>query len=41
MEKINLKNLSDLEVRKEYQIKISKKFGALKNLSGSEDVNRA
>jgi len=41
MEKINLKKLSELEVRKEYQIKISKKFAALKNLNGSKDVNKA
>jgi len=41
MEKNNLKKLSELEVRKEYRIKLSKKFAALKNLSGSEDVNRA
>jgi len=41
MEKINLRKLSDLEVRKEYQIKVSKRFAALKNFSGSEDVNGA
>jgi hypothetical protein len=41
MEKMNLKKLSELEVRKEYQIKSSKRFAALKNLNGSEDVNRA
>jgi hypothetical protein len=33
--------LSELEVRKEYQIKISKRFAALENLNDSEDINRA
>jgi hypothetical protein len=41
MEKINLKKLSELEVRKEYQIKFSKRFAALKNLSCNEGVNKA
>jgi hypothetical protein len=41
MEKLNLKKLSALEVRKKYQIKFSKMFAALKNLSGSEDINMA
>jgi len=30
-----------LEVRKQYQVKISKSFAALENLSDSEDVNMA
>jgi ribosomal protein S25 len=30
-----------LEVRKRYQIKISKRFAALKNLNVSDDINRA
>ena len=33
--------LSKLEVRKQYQIKISNRFAALENLSDSEDINRA
>jgi hypothetical protein len=33
--------LSELEVRKQYQIKISKRFAALKNFNDSEDINRA
>jgi hypothetical protein len=41
MEKINLRKLSDLEVRKEYQIKVSKRSAALKNFIGSEGVNVA
>jgi hypothetical protein len=36
----SLRKLSELEVRKEYQIKISKKSTSLENLD-SEDVNRA
>jgi hypothetical protein len=38
VERFNLKKLSDLEVRKQYQIKISKKFEALENLYDSEDM---
>jgi len=37
----NLRNLNELEVRKQYQIKISKRFAVLKNLHDSEDINRA
>jgi len=37
----NLRNLSELEVRKQYQIKISNRFAALENLNDSEDINRA
>jgi hypothetical protein len=32
VERFNLKKLSELEVRKEYQIKISNRFAALENL---------
>jgi hypothetical protein len=32
VERFDLKKLSELEVRKEYQIKISNRFAALKNL---------
>jgi hypothetical protein len=35
-QRFNLKNLSELEVRKQYQIKISKRFAALENLNVSE-----
>jgi hypothetical protein len=31
--RFNLKKLNELEVRKEYQIEISKKFAALENLT--------
>jgi hypothetical protein len=40
-ERFNLKKLSELEVRKQYQLKISKRFAALGNLNVSEDINRA
>jgi len=33
--------LNELEVRKQYQIKISKSFAALEILSDSEDTNKA
>ena len=36
-----LRNLSKLEVTKEYQIKISKRFAPLENINDSEDINRA
>ena len=41
VEGFNLRKLNELEFRKEYQIKISKRFAALGNLSDSEDINRA
>jgi hypothetical protein len=41
VERFNLKKLSELEVRKEYQLKISNRFTALGNLNVSEDINRA
>ena len=37
----NLMKLSDLEVRKQYQIKISNRFAALENLNVNKDINRA
>jgi hypothetical protein len=41
VERFNLKKLSELEVREQYQIKISNWFTALENLNVSEDINRA
>jgi hypothetical protein len=41
VEIFNLKKLSELEVGKECQNKISKSFTALENLKASEDINRA
>jgi len=37
----NLRKLNRLEVRKQYQIKISKMFAALENLSYNKEMNRA
>ena len=39
-DRFNLRNLNELEVRKQYQIEISNKFAALENLRDSEDMNR-
>jgi uncharacterized FlaG/YvyC family protein len=41
VERFNLKELSELEVKKEYQIEISNKFSASENLNESKDINRA
>ena len=41
VERFTLRKLSELEVRKHYQINISNMFAALKNLNDSEDINRA
>jgi hypothetical protein len=41
VERFNIKKLSELEVRKQYQLKISNSFSALENLNVSEDTNRA
>ena len=40
MELFNHRNLNQLEVRKQYQIEISKKFVASEILNDSEDTNR-
>jgi len=40
MERFNFKKLSGLDVRKEYQIKISNRITTLENLSDSEGINR-
>jgi len=37
----NLRKLNELEVRKQYQIKISSRSAALENLSDSKDIHRA
>jgi len=37
----NLKNINELEVRKQYQVKISKTFAGLENLNDCKDINRA
>jgi hypothetical protein len=41
VEIFNLRKVSELEIRKQYQIKISNKFTNLENLSDSENINRA
>ena len=41
LERFNLKKLSELDVRKQFQTKISKRSAALENLNDSEDINRA
>ena len=41
MERFNLWERNDLEVREEYQRKISNRFAVLENLCDSEDINRA
>ena len=40
VESFNLRKLCELEVRKQYQIKIWNMFAALENLSDGEGVNR-
>jgi hypothetical protein len=39
MERFKLRKLSELEVRKQYHIKISNQFAALENFNDSEDIN--
>jgi len=41
VERFKLRQPRELEVRIQYQIKISKRFAALENLNDSEDINRA
>jgi hypothetical protein len=40
-DRFNLRKLNELEVRKQYQIEITKRFAAFRNLSDGEDINRA
>jgi len=41
VERFSLRNLNELEVRKQYQNKMSNRFAALENLSDNEDINKA
>jgi hypothetical protein len=41
VERSNLRKLNGLEVRKQYQIKISNMFAVLENLCDNEDIDRA
>jgi len=40
-ERCNLRKLNELEVRNQYQIEITSRFGALENLSDDKNINRA
>ena len=40
-ERFNVGKLKDLEVKKQYQIKITNRFSALGNISDDGDINRA
>jgi len=39
-QRVNLRKLNELEVRKQYKIEITNRFAALENLNDDEDVNR-
>ena len=39
--RLNLREVNELEVRKQYQIEIKNRFAGLENLSDGEDVNKA
>ena len=41
VERFTLMKLSEIEVRKQYQVKVSNSSAALENLSDSEDINMA
>ena len=41
VKRFNLKEISDLQVRVQYQIEISNRFVVLGNLNDTEDINRA
>jgi hypothetical protein len=41
VERFNLRKLSELVFRTQYQVKLSNSFAALKNLNESEDIDRA
>ena len=41
MERFNLKNLSKMKFRKQFQIELLKRFAALDNVNDSDDINRA
>jgi hypothetical protein len=40
VERFNLKKLSELDVRKQYEIKILNGFTALENVSDNEDIHK-
>jgi len=41
VERFNARKLDELEVRKQYHVKISYRFAVLENLSDRKDINRA
>ena len=41
VDRFNPRKLSELEVRKQCQVKILNRFAALENLKGGTDINRA
>jgi len=41
VKRFNLRKLNKLEVKKQYQLKMSNSFAALENLNDSQDINRA
>jgi len=41
MERHNLKKVDDVEVKQQYQVKISNRFSALENLDDDVDIIRA
>jgi hypothetical protein len=41
VERFNLKQLNEEEVKEEYQVTIKNKFSALENLDDNGDINRA
>ena len=40
-DRFNLRKLTELEVKKKYQIEITNRFAAFENLNVDEDINRA
>ena len=40
-ERLNLRKLNELEVRKQYEIEVTSRFAALETLSDGEDINRS
>ena len=39
-ERLNLRKLNELEVRKQYQIEITNRFAAVENINDSSGINR-
>jgi hypothetical protein len=41
VESFNIRQINELEVRKQYQIEITNRFAALEKVSDGKDINRA